>query len=441
MPRTKSTRNFRGSILDKVVIKNGKKTVAYDVRVRMPRLDENGQYILDDKGKKTYRDKTVRTWSKSEAQIALINLINDAGQEQTAQLAAGPRDKTFGDLAGYYEREYVKPAVIVKGKKGRGFKGKISSVRKQVKELAEYFGRSRPLSSITYEDLGTLSESLFQTDTQKGTPPAVSTVNEKLSRLRRMLTVAVQKDWLTVNPFEKGDKIIDRLAENRRNRMMTFEEEMAIHEMCQPHVMTFEQTRTLKNGRKIQLTGRRLVDRRHLIPYMIAAVDTALRAGEIFNLEPWQIDFDNEVIYLTKEAAEATKTGEEGIVPMTERLRDVLLDIKARTPWTPHMKIFPRINYDRGFNSAVREAGIKDLQFRDLRSTGATRMVLAGGAQSQVMKITRHRRIKTFLDHYTNVDLANAQLIGRNMDEFIKNERAKVKVKVNDKKGGFSEAA
>lgn len=441
MPRTKATRNFRGSILEKTVVKNGSKATAFDVRVRVPKKDENGNLILNTKGKKTYKDVSGgRKWNKTEANIALINLINRLDVEQRAP--ASPAQRTFGDLETYYSKEYVKKAVIVGGKKkGRGFKGKISSVTKHVAEMTNYFGRERPLLSITYEDLVTLAENLSLKPTQKGTLPAVSTVNEKLSRLRRMFTVAFQKEWITINPFEKGDKLIDRLAENRRNRMMTFEEEIKIHEMCQPHEIRFVQERKRKDGTVALIRNRRFVDRRHLILYMIASVDTALREGEVFNMEPWQMDFENDVVYLTKEAAEASKTGQAGIIPMSARLKEILLEIKSRTAWHSNMKIFPKMNYSRSFNSAVKEAGIEDLQFRDLRSTGATRMVLAGGATSHVMKITRHRRIKTFLDHYTNVDMKNAQRIGSDLNKFIENETLKVKPQVKKEINELREAA
>ncbi|MFM9903619.1 MAG: tyrosine-type recombinase/integrase [Pyrinomonadaceae bacterium] len=439
MPRTKDTRNFRGSILEKEVIKNGRKAIAFDVRVRVAKIDNAGEPIVNAKGQKLYKDKTKRYWTKTEANVALINLINEVDKIPKVK---EPPKKTFLDLATYYRAEYAKPAVIVNGKKKAGFKSNLATVKRHITELEEHFG-AMPIELINYEDLRILTEKCFLTPTAKETLPAVTTVNEKLSRLRKMFTVAIQKGWIKVNPFTLGDTLIDRAAENRRNRMMTFEEEAYLHAACQPHKMKFHQERTLKTGKVTKYTVRRWVDRRHLIPIMVAAVDTALRAGEVFNLEPWQTDFDENVIYLTKEAAEKTKTGKAGIVPMTSRLRAILLDIKDRTPWGKNMKIFPEFNYDRSFKSACEEAGIEDLQFRDLRSTGATRMVLSGGATSQVMKITRHspESIKVFLEHYTNVDVQNARVIGGSLDKFMEIEQAKVKAKVKVEKGDFSKAA
>lgn len=432
MPRTKETRNFRGSVLKRKAIKNGKKAVAYDARLRVPRRDDDGDVLRDDAGRVIYTDRVARRWSAGEAQVALQNLITEAASEDRPRT----RQRIFGDLASYFKREYVKTAVVMNGRKVAGYRRHVGHLEVIVDELTSLVGPNMPLRDIHYEQLRVIAEQLSQTPTRKKTMPATSTVNEKLSVLRRILNVAIQAGWLDVNPFQRGKRLIDRSIENKRNRMLTFEEEARLLAACQPHQVkeTFTQY-----GKSV--TRDRFVDRRQLVPLVICAVDTAFRAGEIFDLEPWQIDFENDVIYVTKEAAAETKTGTAGIVPMTRRLKAILIDIRTRSTWLPDQKIFRPFEYRASFNSACREAGIRDLQFRDLRSTGATRMVLAGSPESQVMKTTRHKNLKIFLEHYTNVDIGNAQQIGRNLDEFLENNMAKGEGKGEVKNTRLSRAA
>jgi integrase len=433
MPRTKETRNFRGSILKRKAVKNGKKATAYDARVRVPRRSDAGEVLRDESGRVLYKDITARCWTPTDANIALLNLINEA---ENGHSIGHERVRTFGDLADYYTAEYVKPAVIVNGEHLSGFKSNISYKKTIIAELERLVGARTPLTDITFQDLRKVKEQIAQTPTQKGTLPAVSTVNEKMSILRRMFNVAIDKDWLQKSPFKKGEhrgkrKLIDRSAENRRSRQLTFDEEQRLFAVLQPHEVTYTYERkSRKTGVVRSVTSRSWVDRRHLIPIITIALDTALRVGEVFNLEPWQIDFDRNVIYLTHAAAAETKTGEPGIMPMTARVRAVLEEARDLSSWDPEQKIFRRFEYKRSFNSACAEAGIENLQLRDSRSTGATRMVLAGTPESQVMKTTRHKNLKIFLDHYTNVDIENARQIGRNLDDYIEKQSHKGELEV-----------
>lgn len=409
-------RNPFGSIYKHSITLRGKKLVVYDVTKRYTNADGKA-----DK-------KFKRCYSAPEASTQLANFQN----EVEAELRAPQRtveDHTLGELIADYREKHVKKAVIRDGQKIAGFKSNLAGVRTVLDQLETYFGADKPIRQITNADLTDARDHFASTPTRKGTLPAISTVNEKMMRLRRLFKVAIQKRWLEVSPFNQGDRVIDKSQEKRRLRMMSFDEERRLLAAC-------------RDGKRTYLYGRhkdrpktpyeKFVVRSHLIPLIICAVDTALRVGEIFKLEWWQIDLDKRVIYLTREAASDTKTGEEGILPITSRLHEIL------TGWRDGRrsseKVFPKFEYKKAFNSACEEAKIKDLQMRDMRSTGATRMVWAGNPESQVMKVTRHRNLKTFLDHYSNVDIHNAQKIGRNLDEFLQNNAPSSNESTNDEK-------
>lgn len=395
--------------------------MAYDVRVRVPRIAPDGSVERDGNGNRIYFNATRRCYTLAEANAQLISLSNqrDVGSGDNIH-----NQRFVNDLIDYYRREYVRPAVIHNGRRVIGYRSNLNTWNHILDICADYFDGVL-LDDVTYEDLRRFSNHLMQTPNIRGRLPAVSTVNGYLSLLRRVFNVGIQLDWLDVNPFKRGQSLIHRSNEVKRNRMLTFEEERLLFDAIEPH---FIETTYIRDGRKI--TQRKFVDRSYLKPLLICALDTAMRVGEIFNLEYQQIDIDARVIFLRGSSAEKTKTGTEGVVPMTERLAETFSAIiQVRPFWKTTDKLIRRFHYKRAFRSACVEAGIPDLQVRDLRATAATRMVLAGAAESQVMKITRHKTMRIFIDHYTNVDVANAQLVGRNLDVFLADQTSKDEVR------------
>lgn len=215
--------------------------------------------------------------------------------------------------------------------------------------------------------------------------------------LRRVFNIAVDElDWLIKSPFKRGMKLIHKSAEKERHRVMTFEEEQKLLAQCQK------------------------IHRKHLLPYIIIAVDTAMRRSEIYNLRWWQIDFENNVIYLTQEAAKFSKTGAEGILPMTERVFALLKDIQAKNrAFNPKSLVLGKTDFKKSWKAVCVDANVTDLQFRDLRATAVVRMLNAGVSGDLVRKITRHSKdTDIFLKHYTRIDLSNAQNIGKKLQEF-----------------------
>jgi len=78
--------------------------------------------------------------------------------------------------------------------------------------------------------------------------------------LRRMLTVAQREGWILRNPFAAGDSLISLADENKRERVLTREEEMKLLASCDTP------------------------QRAHLKTILICALDTGMRQGEIFSL-------------------------------------------------------------------------------------------------------------------------------------------------------------
>lgn len=438
MPRTKTTRDFLGSIFERRIRKHGRMITVYDARKRYLDKDEQGNPVLDAKGRKVYKDKTQRCYTKAEAQIALLNLPTEIERDKAKKTQRATVGHSLFELIESFRAEYVVPARYADGEKIVGYKGNLAHIETILDEIKEYFVDNPPLPEITFARLREFKRHLQSTPIKRHPKsklpprlPALSTVNEKLAFLNRVFTVAFEKEWLVVNPFKKGKGLIKQSKRKKRNRPLTFAEEIAVYNACQPHDQIIPVKRIIKRT-PASYTQTFHVDRRHLWHLVVASVDTSLRAGEVFNLRWWQIDLERRVIYLTEEAADQTKTGEPGILPMTERLYNTL-SLYRRPGSRPHDKIFRKWDYGKMWANVCREAGITNLQFRDLRNTASNRMLKAGGSGPQVRKITRHRSDEVFQDHYVSIDLASAQFIGSRMDEYIAEEYRQLGHKENVK--------
>jgi integrase len=422
MPRTKKTRNPFGSIIPRKLKRSGRSITVYDARKRYT----NAAGLPDEKFK--------RCTSHGEALVALSNFQTAIDTElagESLKAAAPSPVHTLFELIEEFRTSSVVPFESSNGEKIRGYKGNLTHIKTILDEIKTFFSDDPELPSITFDRLRRFKEYLQTKPTIKKSLPAISTVNEKLALLNRVLTVAFEKEWIEVNPFKKGKGLIKQSKRKKRNRPMTFAEEVRLYEVCQPHDQIIPVERKIK-GTMAQYTQTFHIDRRNLWSLIIASADTGLRAGEVFGLRWWQIDLDRRVIYLTEEAADRTKTGEPGILPMTYRLHELFMSL-----WEEHQPpdetVFKQFYYATAWDNACREAGITNLQFRDLRNTASTRMVLSGSSESQVMKVTRHRSRGVFQDHYVSVDLLNAQKIGASMDRFIAEEYEKLRSKGNDK--------
>jgi len=161
-----------------------------------------------------------------------------------------------------------------------------------------------------------------------------------------MLNVAQREGWILRSPFAAGDSLISLADENKRERILTPEEEGRLLAACE--------------------TPRRA----HLRAILICALDTGMRQGEIFSLRWRDVDFENGLLSIQ---AFHTKTMKERQVAITTRLALELERLKASAPDNADGLVFGIIdNVKRSFTAARTKAGLNDVRFHDLRHTAAT---------------------------------------------------------------------
>lgn len=278
---------------------------------------------------------------------------------------------TFRDLVNFYRREYVQAAKFVAGRKISGFRQDTRIIENYLARAVEFFG-DKLVSEISYNDLREYKRHV-ESIPARGRARSIADVNHHLKQVRRLLNIAIEQDWLAVNPFARGSSLVSASFETERTRVLTRDEEDRLLAACEdPH-------------------------RRHLAPLIIFAIETGCRRGEILALRWADVNLSGRVIRI--EAAN-TKTLRSRLVPITERLRRVLVELQAGHSRLTS-RVFPVGDTKRSFSTARNLAGMPEIHFHDLRHTAITRMLERGVSPAIVMKISGHTQQKTFL-RYVN---------------------------------------
>jgi integrase len=294
---------------------------------------------------------------------------------------------TFEEFAPMFKETKLKPPVFANKVKVSGRK---SNVNWAYDVLVRHFG-SRPLRSIRPLDLERYKDHRLKDITRKGTLRNIATVNRELSLLRSMLNYACQNDLMLRNPFSKIKGLIVTSAETQRDRVLSFDEEIRLLEVC--------------------------VDRRsHLRPLLICALDTAMRKGEMLRMTWDDVDFVNNEIFIPQTN---TKTETSRTVGITTRLRAELIVLRERSADPDFGLVFGITdNVKRSWTTACCLAKVDDFRFHDCRHTATTRMIASGSPHMEVMKTTGHSQLKTFL-RYLNLTSNSTNRIASRLSEYM----------------------
>jgi integrase len=297
---------------------------------------------------------------------------------------------SFTEFADIYRASKLTPAVYANKVK---ISGRKSNVDWAFRALVEHFG-SNLLRSIKPRDLENFKTSRLNDITRRGTKRNIATVNRELSLLRAMLNFALQNDWIVQNPFSKVKGIIVSSAETERDRILSFEEESRLLDAC---------------------VGRRS----HLRPILICALDTAMRSGEIFKMKWQDVRVVSGEIHIPQTN---TKTEESRIVGITPRLRVELDLLWEKSPRDLDQVVFGiSDSVKRSWKTACLLASISDFRLHDCRHTATTRMIASGSPHTEVMKITGHSQLKTFLRYLNITSDAVNKVATRLSDYFTQN--------------------
>lgn len=371
-----------------------------------------------------YRDKYKPIANKKEARNAVETMRLELAQHGEETLRS---DKiAFGEVADKYEEIELVPAVYQNGVKIQGRRS-IASLKSAIKALRAHFG-NKLLRSIKPSDVKAYKSKRLNTpvevevkvkskviDTATGKEKTVihkvirrserkiSGVNRELAWLRAILNFAIENEWLITNPFAKSKGVISTAGEVERDRILSFTEEERLLSHCTDQ-------------------------RAHIRPMVVCAVDTAMRKGEILKLRWRDVKLETQEIYVPREIS---KTGYDRTVGITARLKRELEKLWEMSPKRPDLLVFGiKADFSKAFETARDMAKLENLHFHDCRHTATTRMIASGSPHVEVMKITGHKQLKTFL-RYLNIKQETTQKCASRLDEYLSQSQHSQKIETD----------
>ncbi|MDO9622366.1 MAG: tyrosine-type recombinase/integrase [Pseudomonas sp.] len=224
---------------------------------------------------------------------------------------------------------------------------------------------------------------------------APASANRNMTRLRGVLTRAVEWGVLEVHPLVK----VKRLKVDRRGRVryLTPDEEKALRQamadreavICAERDSANEWRRARKKELMPDLGTQYFAD--HLRPLVVTSINTGMRRGEVFNLTWTDIDLKNKII--TVEGV-TSKSGQTRHIPMNKEVAETL------TRWNKQSNgqgfVFPgkdgkRIdNVTKSWAGLLALAKIEAFRWHDLRHTFASKLVMAGVPLNTVRELLGH---------------------------------------------------
>jgi integrase len=296
---------------------------------------------------------TLKADAERWARVTEIKIENgDLG------VVAKPTNETLGEVLEKYLHQ-ITP------------KKKSSEVEKiKIKRLMR-----EPVASVQFCRLTPQHIAKFRDDRLRSV--SGTTALKDLSLLSHAITIAV-REWglpLAVNPVKQ----ITKPKQNKpRDRRLEAGEEQQLLAACSESRNPYFKA------------------------FVVVAIETAMRRGEMLSLQRQHIDFEARTAFLPD-----TKNGYNRTIPLSNRAILQLMDIQ------PHIsgRVFPiSVTALRGqWRRMIAKTGLDDLHLHDLRHEATTRLFEKGFNIMEVSTITGHRDLQ-MLKRYTHIRAADLVL-------------------------------
>lgn len=234
-----------------------------------------------------------------------------------------------------------------------------------------------------------------KTGKKKDVPISAARINRHLAAFSHACSLAVNEwEWLENNPMRK----ISKLKEPRgRVRFLNDEERSALLQACQESFYP------------------------SLYLIVVLALSTGARKSEILNLRWPDVDTAKGQIILHE-----TKNGERRTIPLTgHALAMVNTHKKVRRIDTD--MLFPSIKGDKPYEikksweAAIKQAGIKDFRFHDLRHSAASYLAMNGASLAEIADVLGHKTLQ-MVKRYAHLSEAHTNSVVASMNERIFND-------------------
>jgi integrase len=232
--------------------------------------------------------------------------------------------------------------------------------------LERLLGESTKLKNITAGRMESYQKERLNesSSTHKGENIRPATVNMEVMILKVAINRAIKHGRLQFNQISRVKKLQEN---NVRQRVLTQEEFDTLLNNCDPHIRG---------------------------PVMVGYY-MGLRLSEIINLTWPEVDLKRGFVRL---AAERTKTNTSRSIPLHPKVK-AMLETLPRGLHTDRVFLFdgkPFNEFKRSWKTALKNAGIEDFVFHDLRHCALNNLRKAGNDFFQVMALSGHKTMSVF---------------------------------------------
>jgi integrase len=166
-----------------------------------------------------------------------------------------------------------------------------------------------------------------------------------------------------------------------------------------------------------------------LYTFLVTALNTGMRLGELTALEWKDIDFGRKTILVDNKEDHHTKNYECRTIPMNDLLAEVL-ESHPRHSDSPYVFVrgedgekFHKMR--TSFENAVKRAGIPHVRFHDLRHTFASHLVMGGVDIRTVQELLGHKDIRMTM-RYSHLAPDHMKSAVQVLDRRVAEEEGKV---------------
>ena len=280
---------------------------------------------------------------------------------------------------------YIK---TVLSKKVKNQKTRIQELEWWKREIGAYL-----LADISPNLISERKEKLREGITQNKKPRSSATINRYQAALSHCMTVAVNEwELLPINPVSRVKK-----EQEPRGRVRFLDDD--------------ERTRFL--------AACKASSSKFLYLAVIMSLSTGMRKGELLGLAWSDIDTHRRRITVHE-----TKNGEKRGVPLTGMALELLQEYsKVRRLDTT--LVFPSpsdpkkpINLEKSFQAALKEAGIRDFRWHDMRHCTASYLTMNGATLADVAEVLGHKTL-IMAKRYSHLSDSHTSKVVESMNQKI----------------------
>lgn len=250
----------------------------------------------------------------------------------------------------------------------------------------------RLLADVTPALIAECRDKLIAGKTYRQKKRSPATTNRYLAALSHAFTIAVNEwGWLEINPVSK----VKRPTEPRgRVRFLDDDERDRLLASC------------------------RASRSKVLYAIVVLAISTGMRQGEILNLKWKDIDLSRSRLVLHE-----TKNNERRAVPIVGLAQEVLSDL-SKVRRIDSQLVFPGTDPEKplkirkAFDSALKEAGIENFRFHDLRHTAASYLAMNGATLAEIAEVLGHKTLQ-MVKRYAHLSESHTSSVVEKMNNKI----------------------